>query len=152
MYVCMNDLGYEPGFTSNKPIHYLLDYGDLIRIRNHKQIKGIVHTACDFLSVFKLGLLFCLSLDLNYGFSSNNSTNYILDYSDFSFNYVVQNFVIRIGIFGKSLFLKNYFLRMGQSLSHSVTIYELWSKNNRYFQISWVTYVWFSHFFLLLCW
>ena len=28
--------------------------------------------------------------------------------------------------------------------------YEVWSKNNRYFQISWVSYVWLSHFFSVM--
>ena len=31
-------------------------------------------------------------------------------------------------------------------------IYEVWSTNNRYFQISWVTYVRYSHFLFPLCW
>ena len=29
-------------------------------------------------------------------------------------------------------------------------MYEVWSKNNHYFQISWVTYVRFSHFFSVM--
>ena len=36
-------------------------------------------------------------------------------------------------------------------LKEIYVMYEVWSKNNRYFQSSWVTYLRFSHFFLL-CW
>ena len=47
--------------------------------------------------------------------------------------------------------VKSYVVNLTKGLSRPI-MYEVWSKNNRYFPISWITYIRFSHFCFLLYW
>ena len=69
----------NPGFKSNKPTHYLLDYGDLNLLSVDLKQKN---------EIFKnswVGLgHWCLTGATNPGFTSNKPTHYLLDYGDFN--------------------------------------------------------------------
>ena len=58
-FVLMPGLGYEPGYTSNKPTHYLLDYGDffiltILILTVHYQIYKICILVIDWFYVLSV--------------------------------------------------------------------------------------------------
>ena len=93
-------LGSNPGFSSNMPIHYLLDHGDFTKnyffdffcsadcvqtlqadLYTHRVFARNLLKVVEY--IFSHISFWCLTWDLNRGLTSYKPTHYLLDYGEF---------------------------------------------------------------------